>query len=97
MSIVIHVSIFTRCVSSEYGTDALSEEKTEVYSDLAKVLEMDFTGGNSVLTELYELYTSCIAAEQMDNADFAADILPVIRKQYEEFGMSSRFGTTGIS
>ena len=97
MSIVIHVSIFTWCVSSECGTDALSEEKTEVYSDLAKVLEMDFTGGNSVLTELYELYTSCIAAEQMDNADFAADILPVIRKQYEELGMSSRFGTTGIS
>lgn len=55
-----------------------------MYGELADVLETDFTGGNSVLKELQELYDSCVLAESSDDVD-----LGPILELYKELGKFS--------
>ena len=57
-----------------------------MYSDLAKVLETDFTGRNKVLIQLSNFYNSCIAAQMMNQTEFVDKLVPVIRKFYQELG-----------
>ena len=73
--------------SDFYGTGALRQQQFAVYSDLAEVLETDFTGGNSVLTELSDFYDSCIAAQLMTEEEFISKLIPVIRQVYQDLGM----------
>ena len=60
-----------------------------MYSDLAKVLETNFTGGNKVLTQLSSFYNSCIAAQMMNETEFVDRLVPIIRKFYQELGTYS--------
>ena len=58
-----------------------------MYSDLAEVLETDFTAGNKILTEVSDFYTSCIAAQLMNQTEFEDNFLPVVRKFYQNLGV----------
>ena len=69
-----------------FGTGALEQQQYAVYSDLAKVLETDFTGGNKVLIQLSNFYNSCIAAQMMNETEFVDRLVPVIRKFYQDLG-----------
>ena len=69
-----------------FGTGAIEQQQYAVYSDLAKVLETDFTGGNKVLIQLSNFYNSCIAAQMMNETEFVDKLVPVIRKFYQELG-----------
>ena len=60
-----------------------------MYSDLAEVLDTDFAGGNKVLTELSDFYASCIASQLMNETEFVDNLLPVIRKLYQDLGTFS--------
>lgn len=73
-----------------FGTGVLTQQQYAVYSDLAEVLERDIAGGNGVLAEVSDFYTSCITAMFMNDTDFA-ELVPIIRKHYQELGMSSFF------
>ena len=70
-----------------FGTGALEQQQYAVYSDLAMVLETDFAGGNKILTELSDFYTSCIAAQLMDDSEFIDILIPIMRKLYQDLGM----------
>ena len=72
-----------------YGTGALEGQQYAVYSDLAEVLETDFTGGNKVLTQLSNFYDSCITAQMMNETEFVDRLVPIIRKFYQQLGTYS--------
>ena len=84
---IIYFYYYNCIVVDEYGTGALQEQQFAVYSDLAEVLETDFTAGNRILTEVSDFYTSCIAAQLMNQTEFVDNFLPVIRKFYQNLGV----------
>ena len=57
-----------------------------IYTELAGIIETDFTGGNRILSELEDLYSSCLAGRQMSREDFLTFVLPEIRQFYQGLG-----------
>ena len=57
-----------------------------MYNDLADVLESDFTDGNRVLSEVKDLYTSCVEAIMMTDEEVAIILVPAIRQLYQNLG-----------
>jgi predicted metalloendopeptidase len=87
--------VFNHIPQDLYGTGALGEVQGKVYTDLADTLESDFTGGNSVLEEMSDLYASCIAVQLINETEFVEKLVPVIRGLYQELGGWSLVGIPG--
>ena len=69
------------------GYDALTIQQYAVYGELADILEKDFNHDeNKVLTELQDLYDSCIIAMV---TNISASYVPAIRKFYHDLGQFS--------
>ena len=53
------------------------QDRQFTVSDLAEVLKTDFTAGNRILTKVSDFYTSCIAAQLMNQTEFVDNFIPV--------------------
>ena len=83
--------------TDQFGLSALSLQQSDVYGDLSDILETDFTGRNKILTELKDLYSSCLIGLEMSDDEIRGTFIPAIRNFYENLGQYNYTDIVSIS